>query len=420
MINRRRTCLKWTAILVAYFCIFSLSFQYGVYRRRLSEKIIESEQEPRHVMFKRLFFDHGEYLNSSTIMTMIDKEFSQTIDIENFTSTISTPIRHALVVFYDFSWHHTFFQRFLWLYTSWTQLSFDERIQNDLLVFVSSSTVPDDFIELQQEHFKLGQRNQLKIFASRSIFELNFRFIDGFTLDFEMELVRLFYWQQSKLLSLLIFLFDDEQKILRHYDYLFRVDFDSMILPNFGLYSPSNIFHIGESIVHNEYTLHRLERMTSSLTAKTISKHLLKSTMTTSWFAPFFLYPPLIRRIILIALWMIKEEFTESERLHHLTYLNYPSWYIDGIFQYAASIVLSISLSQELLFNERIKFDCHHSVRSCFTISLQDPTHHLHFSKHALHLLTTLNQTDLHKDEKYLLKTVIKSNEFFKRKFLFQ
>ena len=71
MLNKRKFCLKWTSIIIAYLCIFILSYEFGTSKR--SAHVEEVSSEPQHLTIKRLFHDHLEYLNSSTILEAIKK-----------------------------------------------------------------------------------------------------------------------------------------------------------------------------------------------------------------------------------------------------------------------------------------------------------------------------------------------------------
>ena len=181
-------------------------------------------------------------------------------------------------------------------------------------------------------------------------------------------------------------------------------------------YQQTSSLILGESISFDQYTLNRLERIEKYFSLKA-KKKINKQTITISWFGKLNFLNKLSRQIILMAVWLMKEEFTESERIHHLTYLNYPSWYIDGIFEYATAIILS--LNQYEKYSDRIfyQFDCQHSLINCLHISLRDPSHHLHLSKHSLRLLTNINQSNLTNNELYVYRTVIKSNGLFSLNF---
>jgi hypothetical protein len=228
-----------------------------------------------------------------------------------------------------------------------------------------------------------------------------------------MELARLFYWQQTRLSSLLLFLNDEYKNKLSKYDYIFRLDIDSFFLPKFSFYHQKSSLTLGQTIPYDSYTLNRLKRIGKYFNSK-LNNEILKQTITISWFGKLNILNQLTRQIILMTVWLIKEEFTESERFHHLTYLNYPSWYIDGIFEYATAIILSLNQYENYSLKKFSHFDCHHSLRNCLHISLRDPSHHLHLSKHSLHLLTNINQSNLTQNELYLYRTVIKSNGMFK------
>ncbi|CAF4652266.1 unnamed protein product, partial [Rotaria sp. Silwood2] len=163
MLHKRRFFLKWISIIIAYMCIFLLSYEYGTNRRH--NYVEEVTTEPRHLAIKRLFHDHVEYLNSSMILKMIKKELKHVLPFEmNNTNNKTSVIRHGLVVFYDFSNHHILFQQFLWLYSSWIQLHQHSHIRNDLILFISSSTIPDNFKKLQNITKKLNNKNQFIIY----------------------------------------------------------------------------------------------------------------------------------------------------------------------------------------------------------------------------------------------------------------
>ncbi|CAF4453511.1 unnamed protein product, partial [Rotaria sp. Silwood2] len=92
----------------------------------------------------------------------------------------------------------------------------------------------------------------------------------------------------------------------------------------------------------------------------------------------------------------------------------YPSWYIDGIFEYATAIILSLNQYEKFYQKTFHQFDCHHLLTNCLHISFRDPSHHLHLSKHSLHLLTNINQSNLTNNELYIYRTVTKSNGIFR------
>ena len=416
MLNRRRCCLKWTSTIIAYICIFLLSYEFGTNHRYLIEQTVPTEPST-HLLIKELFHDHPPYLNSSMILPMIEQELKHRLPFEMDNSiNRKSPRHHALVVFYDYSYHHVYFQQFLWLYSSWRQLRKNDRIQNDLIVFIASFNIPDDFKTLVNLTRRSSDQNQLLIYPCQtlvdSILDENYRFLTNFSPEFHMELARLFYWQQTRLSSLLLFLHENYQKKLIQYDYIFRFDIDSFFMPTFPLFHPTFSLNLGQSIPHDRYTLNRLKRITKNFQsdAKTF---ILPTSLTISWFGKLNLLTRLIRQVILMTVWLMKEEFTESERSHHLTYLNYPSWYIDGIFEYATAIILTLHQYPNPLSNSTAQFDCHHLLTRCLHISLRDPSHHLHLSKHSLHFLTSINQSNLTLNELYIYRTVIKSNELF-------
>jgi hypothetical protein len=228
-----------------------------------------------------------------------------------------------------------------------------------------------------------------------------------------MELGRLFYWQQTRLSSLLSFLHYNCQKILSKYDYIFRLDIDSFFMSKFSFYHQKSSLTLGQTIPYDQYTLNRLKRIEKYFSLKS-KNQINKQTITISWFGKLNLLTRLTRQIILMTVWLMKEEFTESERLHHLTYLNYPSWYIDGIFEYANAIILSLNQYDKYSLKSFSQFDCYHLLTNCLHISLRDPSHHLHLSKHSLQLLTNINQSNLTQNELYIYRTVIKSNGMFR------
>ncbi|CAF0796986.1 unnamed protein product [Rotaria sordida] len=415
MLHKRRFFLKWISIIIAYICIFLLSYEYGTSKRHIP--VEEVTNEPRHLTIKRLFYDHVEYLNSSMILNMINKELKQLLPFEmGNTNNQTSNIRHGLVVFYDFSNHHILFQQFLWLYSSWIQLRQHTYIQNDLILFISSSTIPNDFKKLKNITKSLNNKNQFIIYPCTtlidSILNKNYKILNNFSIHFHMELARLFYWQQTRLSSLLLFLIDEYKNKLLIYDYIFRLDIDSFLMSNFYVYQQTSSFILGESIPYDQYTLNRLERIQKYFYLKSKSK-IMKQSITISWFGRLNFISKLTREIILMALWLIKEEFTESERLHHLTYLNYPSWYIDGLLEYATAIILSLNQYEKFYDKIFYQFDCHHVLTNCLHISFRDPSHHLHLSKHSLRLLTNINQSNLTNNELYIYRTVIKSNGMF-------
>ena len=416
MLFKRRFCLKWTSIIIAYICIFLLSYQLGTKQRRISVELVV--REPVHLIIKRLFNDHLEYLNSSMVLSMIREKLKQPLHFDATATAnrnrTSAAVRHGLVVFYDFTYHHVFFQQFLWLYSSWAQLPQQKNIQNDLIVFVSSWDIPEDFRKLQNHTKTMDYHNRLKIFPCTklvdSILNGDYQLLQNFTLNFHMELARLFYWQQTRLSSLLVFLIDDCLEKLRDYDLIFRVDVDSFLMPKFAYYQqPLSVLMLGEPIAHDGYTVNRLERIRSYFSPR-FNTTIVAQSITISWFGPLRVLRDLTERIALMALWLIKEDFTESERLHHLTYLNYPSWYLDGILEYAASIVLSLEMNKQIQFDRFSPFDCQHSLIHCLHVSLRDPSHHLRLSKHSLQLLTEINQSNLTSQERYIQRTIVNSN----------
>lgn len=413
MLNRRRCCLKWTSTIIAYTCIFLLSYQFGTNHRYLLEETTSPEPSI-HLLIKELFHDHPPYLNSSMILPMIEQELKSNLPFEMIDTSINR--HHALVVFYDYSYHHVYFQQFLWLYSSWKQLRENERIRNDLIVFIASLYIPNDFQILVNATRRSSSGNQLFVYPCQtlvdSILDQNYRFLSNFSPEFHMELARLFYWQQTRLSSLLVFLHENSQKKLLHYDYIFRFDIDSFFMPTFSLFHPTSSLNLGQSIPHNRYTLNRLKRITKYFQLE-VKPTILPTSLTISWFGKLNLLTRLIRQVILMTVWLMKEEFTESERSHHLTYLNYPSWYIDGIFEYATAIILTLHQYSNPLFNHTAQFDCSHLLTHCLHISLRDPSHHLHLSKHSLSFLTTINQSNLTLNELYIYQTVIKSNQLF-------
>lgn len=416
MLNRRRFFLKWISIIIAYICIFLLSYEFGTTNRQISRE--KTTTGPRHLLIKRLFNDHGEYLNSSMILKMIHKELKYPLkfDINNDENETSI-IHHGLIVFYDYSNHHLYFQQFLWLYSSWIQLDKNRHIKNDLIVFISSSIIPNDFEKLLNLTKTSNTHNQLFIYPCQtlidSILKQNYEYLNHFSAYFHMELARLFYWQQTRLLSLLLFLHDEYKITLSKYDYIFRLDIDSFFIPNFAFYHQKSSLALGQTIPYDRYTLNRLNRIEKYFSIDS-KKQIIKQTMTISWFGKLEILTKLSRQIILMTVWLMKEEFTESERLHHLTYLNYPSWYIDGIFEYATAIILSLNQYEKYSLKTYSEFDCHHSLTNCLHISLRDPSHHLHLSKHSLYLLTNIKQNNLTKSELYIYRTVIKSNGMFR------
>lgn len=408
--------MKWSSIVIAYICIFLLSYELGTSYRRRHRRTVPTEA--RHLTIKRLFHDHGAYLNSSIVRHMIDEELQKPLSLPKNRGRSQS---HGLVLFYDLTYHQTYFHQFLWLYSSWLQLPSSSIIQHDLIVFLPSITIPKDFQKLlnytkQNAH----HRNQLKIFFCPTLIDAlidhSEPLIDEFSLQFQMELARVFVWQETRLASLFIFINDECQKYLRHYDLIFRFDCDSFFLPNFAFYSQSiSSLIVAESIPHDRYTINRLQRIGRSLSfSSSTTPNNLGKSLTITWFAPLSIHQQLTRRVLLLALWLMKEEFTESERIHHLTYFNYPSWYIDGIFAYASSLVLS----QSSLDIASARFDCQHTLNNCLHLSLRDPSHHLHFSKHSLRLLDqTMNRTNLTEMELYIYRTVIKSNGLFRLEF---
>jgi hypothetical protein len=419
MLNKRRFYLKWTSIVIAYLCIFLLSYQFGSSRYFLANDQIVYES--RQHLIEQIFHEHIEFLNSSMIYQMINEEIKHPLLLVNVNRTrheTQRIVRHGLVVFYDFSYHHVFFQQFLWLYSSWCQLTSMSNIHNDLIVFVSSATIPHEFQTLIDQCRQ--QDKQLKIYSCPSIVDTivtdHTRLPVNFSLPFLLELTRLFYWQQTRLSSLLLFLVDSCQDKLLDYDFIFRLDFDSFLMPTFDSYEQISSLTFAQPIVHDTYTLNRLERIRNSFSLSS-TKHIREQTMTICWFGRLHIFQQLIRRIVLVALWLIKEEFTESERLHHLTYLNYPSWYLDGIFEYAASIVLSLNNQRTDVSHLRSSFDCQQYLNGCRHVSLRDPSQHLHLNKHSLLHLTEINRSNLTKDEFYIYRTVIESNRMFRLRF---
>ena len=414
MLHRRRCCMKWSSIVIAYVCIFLLSYQLGSSFRPSRRSAEVEPAEPRHLKIKRVFHDHGPYANSTVVRRMIDYEFSQSI---SWKKSRRASRSHGLAVFYDYTYHQTFFHQFLWLHASWSQLSSSSIVRNDLIVFISSKTIPDDFQKLiNSTRRRTSNGNQLKIFHCPTLIDSLLNSddpsIDDFSPSIQLELARVFFWQETRLSSLLIFLYASCREHLRHYDLIYRFDYDSFFLPNFAVYSQtSSSMVLGESIAHDLYTINRLDRIGSTFSSRTAST-VSEKCLTTSWFAPLSVFPPLIRRILLVALWLIKEEFTESERVHHLTYFNYPSWYIDGVFAYASAIVLSRLRSSLNLVESSAQFDCQHTLRTCLHLSLRDPSHHLRFSKHSLRLLRQINRTNLTETELYVYRTVIRANGF--------
>jgi hypothetical protein len=421
MLYKRRICLKWTSIIIAYLCIFLLSYEYGISIRQVD--VEEESIEPQHLTIKRLFHDHGEYLNSSEILKMIKLELAYSFSFDTYSANNEASMtRHALVVFYDYTYHHLLFQQFLWLYSSWCQLHSHTSIQNDLIVFISYPIIPNEFLKLENLTTTIKtNKNRLFIYPCLtlidSILNKHYEYLNDFSLHLNMELGRLFYWQQTRLSSLLLFLIDEYKDKLFNYDYIFRLDVDSFLMPNFASYQQTSSLILGESIPSDQYTSNRLDRIQNYFSIKS-KNQINKQTITISWFGRLNLLTRLTRQIILMSLWLIKEEFTDSERVHHLTYLNYPSWYIDGIFEYATAIILS--LNQYEKYSHRIlhQFDCHHSLTNCLHISFRDPSHHLHLSKHSLHSLTKINQSNLTNNELYIYQTVIKSNGMFRLNFL--
>ncbi|CAF3630250.1 unnamed protein product [Rotaria socialis] len=417
MFFKRSFFLKWASIAVAYMCIFILSYEFGVTRRYIHAE--EVTTEPRHLIINRLFHDHAEYFNSSMILKMINKELKHALpfEIDSTSSNRSSIIRHGLVVFYDFSYHHLLFQQFLWLYSSWTQLRPHGHIQNDLILFVSSSTIPDDFKKLENMTIHLNHKNQFIIYSCTTLLDSlvnqNYDLLNDYPLNFRMELERLFYWQQTRLSTLLLFLIHEYTQKLLKYDYIFRLDIDSFLMPEFRSYQQTSSVVLGETIRQDEYTLNRLDRIRKSFYSKSKAK-IMKQFITINWFGRLNVLTKLTRQTILMALWLMKEEFTESERLHHLTYLNYPSWYIDGIFEYATAIVLSLNQYEKFYHKILHRFDCHHTLTNCLHISFRDPSHHLHLSKHSLQLLANINQSNLTNNELYIYRTVIKANGLFR------
>lgn len=422
MLFKRRFCLRWTSIIIAYVCIFLLSYQLGTKQRRIPVEPVL--REPVHLTIKRLFNDHLEYLNSSIVLNMIREKLKQPLhfNVNPITNRTSTVVRHGLVVFYDFTYHHVFFQQFLWLYSSWTQLPQQRKnIQNDLIVFISSWDIPEDFRNLQNYTETRDSHNRLKIFPCTklvdSILNGNYQLLRNFTLNFHMELARLFYWQQTRLSSLLVFLTDDCLEKLGDYDLIFRLDVDSFLMPKFASYQqPSSVLMLGEPIAHDRYTVNRLERIRSYFSSRS-NTTIVPQSITISWFGPLRVLRDLTERIALMALWLIKEDFTDSERLHHLTYLNYPSWYLDGILEYASSIVLSLEMNQQIQFDRYSPFDCQHSLTHCLHVSLRDPSHHLRLSKHSLQLLTEINQSNLTSQERYIQRTIVNANGMLRSSF---
>jgi hypothetical protein len=188
-------------------------------------------------------------------------------------------------------------------------------------------------------------------------------------------------------------------------------------MSNFAFYQQKSSLSLGQTIPYDQYTLNRLKRIEKYFHSKSKTS-LIKQTLTISWFGKLNLLKQLTRQMILMTVWLMKEEFTESERLHHLTYLNYPSWYIDGIFEYATALILSLNQYENYSLNKFSQFDCYHSLNNCLHLSLRDPSHHLHLSKHSLHLLTNINQSNLTQNELYIYRTVIKANGMFKLYFL--
>ena len=163
------------------------------------------------------------------------------------TKNKTSIIRHGLVIFYDFSHHHILFQQFLWLYSSWTQLRSHPYIQNDLVVFISSPTIPDDFKKLRNLTKTINRKNQLRIYRCTtlidSILNKDYEYLNNFSLQFRMELARLFYWQQTRLSSVLLFLNDEYESLLLKYDYIFRLDIDSFLMSNFAFLSTNIIIN---------------------------------------------------------------------------------------------------------------------------------------------------------------------------------
>ena len=419
MLHKRTIFLKWTSIIIAYTCIFLLSYEFGTSRRHY--QVEQVTHEPRHITMKRLFYDHVEYLNSSMVLKMINKELRHSLPLYiGDTNNRTKLLRHALVVFYDFSNHHLFFQQFLWLYTSWIQLRSHSYIQHDLVLFVSSTIIPNDFIKLKNHTKSIHNKNEFIIYSCTtlidSILNKNYEILNNFPIRFHMELGRLFYWHQTRLSSLLLFLINKYRNKLLQYDYIFRLDVDSFLMSNFCLYQQTSSLILGEAIPYNQYTLNRLERIQKYFNKKSNSK-IMAQSITISWFGRLHLISKLARQIVLMAAWLMKEEFTESERLHHLTYLSYPSWYIDGIFEYATAVILSLNQFEKFYQNISYQFDCRHLLTSCLHISLRDPSHHVHLSKHSLYLLTNINQSNLTNHELYIYRAVIRSNGMFRQYF---
>jgi hypothetical protein len=352
------------------------------------------------------------------ILPMIENELKHRLsfDIDDSIKQNSI-IRHGLVVFYDYEYHHLYFQQFLWLYSSWIQLQENSQIKNDLILFISSPIIPNDFQKLLNLTKNSHHKNQFFIYPCQtlidSILNENYQYLNNLSPLFHMELARLFYWQQTRLSSLLLFLHDEYQKKLLKYDFIFRLDIDSFFMSKFSMYRQQASLILGQTISHDRYTLNRLKRIGKYFHFQS-KNSILQQLMTISWFGKLNLLTKLTRQILLMTVWLMKEEFTESERLHHLTYLNYPSWYIDGIFEYATAIILAFHQYENDSLKQSSQFDCHHSLTNCLHISLRDPSHHLHFSKHSLHLLTNINQSNLTQNELYIYKTVIKSNGMFK------
>lgn len=410
MLNRRRFCLKWISIITAYICIFLLSFQYGQSQRTIPTE--ESTTQSAQLIINRLFNDQVEYLNSSMILFTVKNELQTPLKFNYPINKNSNSIlRHGIVVFYDYSHHYIYFQQFLWLYSSWKQLQDNEQIRNDLIVFISSTDIPIEFLKLRNSTTKT--KNKLILYPCQtliqSILSRHYQYISRFSLNFNLELARLFYWQQTRLSSLLLLIHDEYRNYLRNYHFIFRIDLDSFLMPKYSFYQQTSSLTLGQTIPYDQYTLNRLKRI-----GQFFNTDINPNSITISWFGRLNLLTKLAQQVVLIAVWLIKEEFTNSERLHHLTYLNYPSWYIDGIFEYATAIILSINHYETYSFKQYVSFDCQHVLNKCLHISLRDPSHHLRLSKHSLSLLTDINQSNLTQHELYVYRTVIKANGMFR------
>ncbi|CAF1596795.1 unnamed protein product [Didymodactylos carnosus] len=224
----------------------------------------------------------------------------------------------------------------------------------------------------------------------------------------------------------------EHQRDLKSYHSLLRIDLDSILMPNLGTWIPSNdkedAVFIGDSIRTNHFTFDRLQRA-SNFIHRQEKIFRIRPYFSITWLGNLNNLIKLSHLTVMFAMWLVKEEFTEAERYHHLGYLNYPAWYMDALLEYASTLALSflkfksVKVLQILhLFDCQIPSDVREADEkylNCLHVQLRYPSTYL--TKQALLNYSPIPFADSFPKnrshiENYVWKIVAKSQKIYDKK----